>query len=164
MLLQLQPLFVGEKTSMPIDCSLDFSALEWQGQHPFTGPVQVRGEVSVAADIVVLRARAAFRFEGRCDRCAEPFSRDMVTEMEHVLVTSLNNEENDELVLVDRYQLPLDELVEADVLLSLPSKNLCREDCRGLCPLCGKNLNEGLCGCRSESVDPRLEVLRQLID
>ena len=59
---------------------------------------------------------------------------------------------------------PLDELVEADLILSLPFKNLCREDCRGLCPICGKNLNEGLCGCRPQTADPRLEILRQLID
>ncbi|MBP3388937.1 MAG: DUF177 domain-containing protein, partial [Clostridia bacterium] len=62
------------------------------------------------------------------------------------------------------FRLPLDDLVEMDVLLALPSKNLCRPDCRGLCLYCGKNLNEGLCGCRKEAVDPRLEILRQLID
>ena len=164
MLLHLQPLFMGEKSSIPVDCTLDFSQLEWQGQHPFSGPVRVQGEVRAAADMVVLRATVFFRFESACDRCAEPLSRDMKTEMEHTLVTSLNDEENDELVLVDKYCLALDELVQTDVLLNLPSKNLCREDCRGLCPMCGKNLNEGLCGCRREAVDPRLEVLKQLID
>ena len=68
--------------------------------------------------------------------------------VEHILVTSLNNEDNGEFVLVDNYQLPLDSLVEADLILSLPSKDLCREDCRGLCPHCGKDQNEGLCGCK----------------
>ena len=51
-----------------------------------------------------------------------------------------------------------------DLLLALPTKHLCREDCRGLCPHCGKNLNEGLCGCREDKVDPRLAVLAQLMD
>ena len=51
-----------------------------------------------------------------------------------------------------------------DLLLALPTKHLCREDCRGLCPRCGKNLNEGLCGCREDKVDPRLAVLAQLMD
>jgi uncharacterized protein len=50
------------------------------------------------------------------------------------------------------------------VLLELPYKSLCREDCRGLCPLCGKNLNEGLCGCNRKSVDPRLAILGQLLE
>lgn len=74
--------------------------------------------------------------------------------MEHILVASLNNEETDDFVLIDNYQLSLDELARADILLELPSKFLCREDCRGLCPMCGKNLNEGLCGCHSDRTDP----------
>ena len=57
----------------------------------------------------------------------------------------------------------LDEVVVTDLLLALPTKHLCREDCRGLCPHCGKNLNEGECGCRPD-VDPRLAVLEQLLD
>lgn len=94
----------------------------------------------------------------------DSFSRPYQMPVEHILVTSLNNEENDDFVLLDNYQLKLDELVETDILLELPSKNLCREECRGLCPMCGKNLNEGLCGCHSETTDPRLEILRQLIN
>lgn len=164
MLLQLKPLFTGEKENLSVDCSLDFSGIEWQGIHPFSQPVKVQGQISTSADVVVLKAKASWRFDGVCDRCAEPFCRDMETDVEHILVTSLNNEENDDFILLENYQLPLDELVETDVLLSLPSKNLCREDCRGLCPMCGKNLNEGLCGCKPDTVDPRLAVLKQLIN
>ena len=51
--------------------------------------------------------------------------------------------------------------MEADLILSLPSKVLCREDCRGLCPHCGKDQNEGLCGCKPQAADPRLEALGQ---
>ncbi len=164
MLLELKPLFMGEADTLPIDCELDFSGLEWQGILPFTVPVRVRGKVTAAAGIVALRCTVSYRYDGRCDRCAEEFSRDGETRMEHILVTSLNHEENDDFVLLENYRLPLDQLVETDLLLSLPSKNLCREDCRGLCPLCGRNLNEGLCGCRRESTDPRFEALRQLLE
>ncbi len=161
MLLQLKPLFMGELNCLPIDCEMDFSGLEYQNVHPFSHPVRVVGEVRVSADIVTLRATAAFLHEGVCDRCLSEFQRPIEVPIEHVLVTSLNHEDNDELVLVDNYQLSLDELVREDLILALPSKDLCRKDCRGLCPKCGKNLNEGLCGCRSDTTDPRLEVLRQ---
>lgn len=164
MLLQLKPLFLGEVESLPIDTELDFSKVEFQGLHPFKQPVRVTGRVTYAAGVVTLRAQASFVFDGRCDRCAESFQRAFRIPMEHILVTSLNNEENDDFILIDNYQLPLDDLVETDILLELPSKNLCREDCRGLCPHCGKNLNEGLCGCHSQPVDPRFEVLRGLIN
>ena len=82
----------------------------------------------------------------------------------HVLVTSLNNEENDELILVENDRLDLKELVLSDLLLNLPMKHLCREDCKGLCPKCGANLNEGECGCNRKPVDPRFAALRDLLD
>lgn len=163
MLLRLKSLFMGDVDSLPIDCTLDFSGLELAGSYPFQLPVQVHGEVSQSAGIVTLRAKVSYRYDGQCDRCTTPFQHTADMHMEHILVTSLSNEDNDDFVLLEDYALPLDELVEADLILELPSKNLCREDCRGLCPMCGKNLNEGLCGCQSNKTDPRFEVLRQLI-
>lgn len=60
--------------------------------------------------------------------------------------------------------LELEEGLRQSVIMALPMKKLCREDCRGLCPRCGQNLNEGQCGCGEERVDPRMAVLRQLFD
>ena len=58
--------------------------------------------------------------------------------------------------------LDLNALLWEEFSLALPVKPLCRPDCRGLCPKCGKNLNEGACGCSSDEGDPRLAALRQL--
>ena len=154
MVLQLKPLFMGEKESLPLHCELDLSELVIGGSHPFPHPVVVEGEVRVSADVVSLRAEARYLFEGACDRCLRDIRCERLVPVEHILVTSLNNEDNGEFVLVDNYQLPLDSLVEADLILSLPSKVLCREDC-------GKDQNEGLCGCKPQAADPRLEALGQ---
>lgn len=164
MLLQLQPLFMGEKDSVSIDCELDFSGLEWNGIYPFQQPVRVFGTVTQSAGVVTLRAKVHYRYDGVCDRCTCEIHRDLVMEMEHILVVSLNHEDDGSFVLIDNYQLPLDELVEEDLILDQPSKILCRDDCRGLCPQCGKDLNGGLCGCQPDTVDPRLAVLKQLLD
>lgn len=164
MLLQLQPLFMGEKERLSIDCELDLSGLEWNGGTPFQSPVHVVGSVVQSAGVVTLRAEVHYRYDGVCDRCAGEVHHDGVLNMEHILVVSLNHEDNDSFVLIDNYQLPLNELVEEDLILDQPSKVLCREDCRGLCPQCGKDLNQGLCGCRQETADPRLAVLKQLLE
>lgn len=134
MLLQLKPLFMGQKESLPLHCELDLSELVIGGSHPFPHPVVVEGEVRVSADVVSLRAEARYLFEGACDRCLRDIRCERLVPVEHILVTSLNNEDNGEFVLVDNYQLPLDSLVEADLILSLPSKVLCREDCPGPVP------------------------------
>ena len=164
MLLQCRPLFMGEEKSLPIDTELDFSQVEYQGTCPLVAPVRVTGAVTVRAGVVQLSARAAFTFHGRCDRCLTPFDETYDIPLEHTLVATLEDEENDDYILLDQYRLDLDDLVMADILLELPYKSLCREDCRGLCPMCGKNLNEGLCGCNRKSVDPRLAVLGQLLE
>jgi uncharacterized protein len=62
----------------------------------------------------------------------------------------------------EREEVDLAPLVRETMILALPTKPLCREDCRGLCPRCGANRNGGECGCRQEWSDPRLEVLRDL--
>ena len=59
--------------------------------------------------------------------------------------------------------LDLDELLRADILLSLPSKILCKEDCKGLCSVCGADRNKQECHCEEKSVDPRLEILGDLL-
>lgn len=164
MLLQCRPLFMGEVSNLPIDTELDFSQVEFQGGCPFAEPIRVTGAVTVRAGVVQLSARAAFVFHGACDRCLAPYTKSYDIPLEHTLVTTLENEENDDFILLDNYQLDLGDLVMADILLELPYKSLCREDCRGLCPMCGKNLNEGLCGCNRKSVDPRLAVLGQLLE
>ena len=164
MILQCRSLFMGEASSLPIDTELDFSQVEHQGVCPLPEPVRVTGAVTVRAGVVQLSARAAFVFHGRCDRCLNTFEQTYDVPLEHTLVATLEDEENDDYILLDQYQLDLADLTMADILLELPYKSLCREDCRGLCPMCGKNLNEGLCGCTRQSVDPRLDVLRQLLE
>lgn len=164
MLVQCRDLFMGEITRLPLDTELDLSSVEFRGMQPFTQPVHVTGEITVRAGVVQLSVQASLVFEGQCDRCLAPFTHAYTIPMEHVLVATLANEENDDYILLDNYQLNLDDLVLADILLELPYKSLCREDCRGLCCRCGKNLNEGACDCETRTIDPRLEVLSQLLN
>lgn len=164
MVLQLKPLLAGDIERLPIDAQLDLSSFEFHGAHPLREPVTVRGEIVLRADMLWMSAEASYVYEGVCDRCLTSVRREMTTKMEHILVSSLNGEETDELVLVENDELPLEPLTETDIYLELPPKILCKSDCRGLCQHCGKNLNDGLCGCRQKTVDPRLSALAALLD
>ena len=75
----------------------------------------------------------------------------------------LVDETNDDYIETPDFTLELDEVVISDIILHYPQKFLCSEDCKGLCPVCGKNRNEGDCGCEKQTVDPRLEILKQLM-
>ena len=84
--------------------------------------------------------------------------------IERVLVSKLENGENDEIILLQDFKLDLYELCFTEVVLAMPSKHLCKEDCKGLCPECGKDLNDGPCGCATTSGDPRMAALAKLLE
>ena len=81
---------------------------------------------------------------------------------EHILVHELAGEDEEEFIVCGDYTLDLDELVAMDILLELPTRILCREDCKGLCNVCGQNLNTGSCNCEDTGLDPRMSVVRDL--
>lgn len=163
MILDLEPIFNNEGMVKEFDYELDLSDRELSGVMPFTSPVKVSGSVGNYTGIVEMRADATFSLDLDCDRCAKPISVPLQIRIFHTLVTHLNDESNDELLLVNELRFDLDELVTEDIFLDLPAKFLCSEDCKGICPKCGKDLNEGSCSCEKE-IDPRLEALKQLLD
>lgn len=158
MLLALKKLFTGEATCVPFDYMLDLDDPQ------IDGPVHVTGQAVAQPEGVSLTAAAEFVHSVVCDRCAEPVRGRKQYRFDHELVLELHHEDNDSYILVEQYELDLDELVRADILLELPTKNLCKPDCKGLCPKCGTNLNSGSCECDTRQIDSRLEILKQLID
>lgn len=106
--------------------------------------------------------------EGVCARCLETFSLPLATPFEFVLSRAQPHESAQELHTEDLAfsfysgdEIDLTPLVGEQAILALPSRAVCREECRGLCPSCGTNRNEVACGCKETSTDPRLAVLVQ---
>lgn len=163
MIIELESIFNTEGLKFPFDYQLSLSAIDVSGINPITEPVFVKGCVENKAGIVSLNASVRLVYEAPCDRCAADVKREFNIPMEHTLVVSLESGENDAFLVVPNMRLNLDELVEEDVNLAIPSKFLCNDNCKGLCTICGKNLNENQCDCKAP-VDPRMAVLLQLLD
>ena len=128
----------------------------------FIEPVKVSGTVSnLGGDIdIVVKASGKARFV--CDRCLDEFEREISVEFSERLVKSdLNSNEEDDTISFSGNSIDIDNLLVDNFITSLPIKTLCREDCKGLCGSCGKNLNEGDCDC-SAPTDPRFDVLDNL--
>ncbi|MDQ4078894.1 MAG: DUF177 domain-containing protein [Chloroflexota bacterium] len=112
--------------------------------------------------------------EVNCNRCLEPFDQPVVIELEEEFHPSMDlvtgaslpqGQEDDKATFIDeKHIIDLTEVVRQDFLLALPTTPLCRAECKGLCPQCGLNLNEGQCDCPTESIDPRWDVLKALLD
>jgi uncharacterized protein len=143
------------------------------------GPIReyrLEGPVSVALTYYRAGTELFFRGEftaatvGTCARCAEEFVAPSGRSFRYVLAPrSIGDDdkaglrtEDLEFSLYDGEEVDLTPLIREQMLLALPTRPLCREDCRGLCAQCGANLNERECGCRVEAADSRLAVLRSL--
>ena len=164
MFIDMKQLFEVEGQVIPFTHDLDMSAIELWGTAPFDRPIRLSGRLYNRAGIVFMEYTAQMDYNLMCGRCLERQRRAEVYRFKHVLVRQLNEEDNGDFIVVSGNQLDLDGLATSDILLELPSVVYCREDCKGLCPTCGKNLNEGACNCQTHQIDPRLEVLKQLID
>ena len=142
---------------------VDLSHLDFFGQTPITRPVQAKGCVTNHAGALTLEGAAQSLLDLTCDRCGKPFSREKIVPLDALVAQELEDEENDEILLLDGYELDLDEVVTTAFILAMDTKNLCSDDCKGLCSGCGVDLNVDTCRCKPE-VDPRLAALAQLLD
>ena len=145
--------------------NVDLSDLCYGTSYPVSEPVHAEGTVRNTADVLMMKGMITTRIHGVCDRCAGDFTREVETPIDVVLVEELSNEDSeDEWVFpLEAGTADLDDIVRTVFVLNLDSKLLCSEDCKGICYRCGKNLNEGPCGCQKE-IDPRFAALRQLLE
>ena len=142
---------------------VNLSDLDFYGIRPITQPVQAEGSVTNHAGALVLEGTARSVLDLTCDRCGKAFSREKVVALDSLVAHELEDDENDEIILLEGNELDLDQVVTTAYVLAMDTKNLCSDDCKGLCAKCGVNLNEGICRCKPE-VDPRLAALAQLLD
>ncbi len=159
-------LFNGDNTPIDINYTLDLHTIVYGDYRPLQNGVSVKGTVEQHAGIVCLNADISFLFSGVCDRCAEDVSKQMNFSVDKILVRELANDadaDSDEYIVLESGILDLDDYIREEVQLFLPSKILCKSDCKGLCSNCGKNLNLGDCDCK-KAVDPRMAALLQLLD
>ena len=164
MRLDLRDVILVPDAEKSFQCQVDLSDLEFYGRKPIVRPVLAQGSVVNHAGALVLNGTARSERDLVCDRCGKDFSREKVVALDMLLADELEQEDSeDEIFLLDGNELDLDELVTTAFVLAMDTKNLCSEDCKGLCAKCGADLNLGPCGCRPE-VDPRLAALAQLLD
>lgn len=163
MLLDLKPLFAGSRDFLSVEFEMDLSEFEFLGVKPLPSPVAISGKIVSRAGIVESDLSCKVEYVGVCDRCLKETVKSYTVNINRVIVVSLENEENDDIAVVPDMQLDLEDFCYPDIVMSLPTKLLCKDSCKGLCSVCGKNLNDGDCGCQTKEIDPRLAALAELL-
>ena len=150
MILQLREIFQIEGMHLPVSYEITPEELSEVRGYTFAAPVAVSGEFYNRAGIVTLKYTVSCTLDVVCDRCLTELKRDYSYDFSHTVVPSLQSEGDiyDTYLVAQHDSIDMNQTAISDLLLMLPTKMLCREDCKGLCDICGCNLNERTCNCR----------------
>jgi uncharacterized protein len=134
-------------------------------------PAAVNGKIRLSGSDVFVSGHVETRAQVECDRCLKPvelpvnadFTLEYISgsEYESSEVAELTEDEMSVSVF-DGSVIDVDEVVKEQILLAVPTRMLCREDCKGICPECGNDMNTGECNCVTSDIDPRWAALKNL--
>jgi len=136
-----------------------------------TEPISVNGRVTKSGSEVDVSGRVETRVNVECDRCLKTLEMPVSAgfKLQYITGQEYQNSRAAELTademavsVFDGEAIDVDEIVREQILLSVPDRALCDENCSGICSICGTNLNDGSCECKSSEVDPRWAGLKNL--
>jgi len=134
-------------------------------------PANVNGKVRLFGNEVFVNGHVDTRARVECDRCLQPVELPVNADfaLEYITVSEYESSGAAELTeaemsvsVFDGEALDVDEIVKEQILLTVPTRMLCREDCKGICPECGTDRNTGDCECVTNDIDPRWAALKNL--
>jgi len=132
---------------------------------------EVNGKIRLAGNEVFVNGHVDTRAQVECDRCLKPvevpvnadFELEYISGSEYESSAAAELTEAEMSVSVfDGKAIDVDEIVKEQILLTVPTRMLCREDCKGICPECGTDRNTGECSCVTSDIDPRWAALKKL--
>lgn len=147
-----------EKVSLVLDEKGFFDGSE---EINYLEPPKFDGLVSISGDIIDLEGKVTAKVELSCSRCLEKFPYVVEIHIHESFTNSLEGH-SDEVALIKDDAIDINKVIENNIIIQLPIKRLCRENCKGLCQKCGANLNASQCNCETE-VDPRLAKLKDFL-
>jgi uncharacterized protein len=128
-------------------------------------PLQGQLRAEAVVEGILITGPITTAFEARCARCLQEVHEGLSLEVCELFVAEGHETpDGEEVYEVDGFDVDLEPMLRDTVTLALPLNPLCREDCKGLCARCGKDLNDGPCGCVEEEIDPRWAALSELRD
>ena len=173
MKLDLRPLLAGDKLlSFEYELSLDIDPEDTSSflyGVSFPSPMKVVGDITNTAGYMRMALKMSVDYSAVCARCLSPVSGKFSLDLEKTvapknLLGDISEDRLDDYAIIEDGFLDMDEQLIAQLEMEFPARFLCREDCKGLCQRCGKNLNDGECGCTDDEIDPRLAPLKKLLE
>lgn len=169
MLVNLTDVFSSEEKVVKKEFSLDMDTFTYNGEkYPVIKQEPISMTFSnISTGKALVEGSGKLTFDMKCDRCLTevPYEMDLQFSYEVFSPDNLSeNSEDDEQNFMEGYELNVVNLVNNEILMSWPMKVLCKPQCKGICTVCGKDLNTGECGCDTFVPDPRWAALKDIFN
>lgn len=117
--------------------------------------IQYNITVTNTGDAFLITGKAKVKAQTECSRCLDPVELNLLAKIDAYYLIEAPSDSEDEInefeILPDDHNIPLGEIIKATLIVDAPPKPLCKEECKGLCQVCGKNLNKETCNCKEEA-------------
>lgn len=149
-----------------LDCEINLPDTEFNGStYHFCEPVKVSGRITNNGTTLILRAECDGVLSTQCVRCLKDIDVPVHFNVTETLMKGEKvSEEYEDVIVFEGTTISLDEIIENNFIMNISAQYLCSEDCKGLCPKCGADLNEGGCNCTDDEIDPRWAALKEIMD
>lgn len=168
MVVDLLPILNTEGARMEVRGDVDLGGLRLTDGGPeFASPVQVDAAMTCIGDTIEFEGTVSGCFRVLCARCAKELTQAFSFPFSEALSNKPGQApDNDEdgVIAFAGTTVDITDIISSNILVNLSLKYLCSDDCKGLCPTCGADLNAGPCGCVTDELDPRLSVLKKWLD
>lgn len=162
MLIDISDLISKKTNKKEVSVSFEGKNITFEGEDiQFVDSIKVEGTITTIGDIINFDGTIQTTLNLACSRCLENFNYPLEIEIHEKFSKVLHDEDND-LIIINSDKIDFFSIIETNIILSLPMKKLCSEECKGLCSVCGTNLNHSTCNCEKNDIDPRLAKLREL--
>jgi uncharacterized protein len=149
--------FNGETLDVEMEEALE--GFDKFNEFVFDTPVKLSCRLTNMGGIVKMDGHLNVDYKVKCSRCLKDVRSSLEAEIMEEFAQEGQLEDDDRYVYSDKV-IVLDKAVIDNIILNLPAKQMCKEDCKGLCPKCGTDLNTEGCNCDEEDLDPRMEALK----
>jgi len=155
-ILDINPLLNSEVRQINFDTQIELDPQ----LASFVRPATMSGKVVNMASYIEFTCTVEYSYTAACSRCLKPLDRKMHLELMFPVTTVLENENSDadEYLIPQNGRIDLHAICEENFILNQPLRELCSENCKGLCPMCGADLNVAECSCKKQG-DIRLQAL-----
>lgn len=140
---------------------VDLSSENVFGEKPFQTPVKYHGEIVNHLGVLRLSGDISAVLNTHCARCLKPLEETISAHVDAVLSRDESDEED--VFQITQDSVEVEDILVPELLLQVQMTYLCKEDCKGLCPICGTNRNTNPCNCESRQIDPRFAALAALL-